>query len=203
MEGKYLEVFNKARPYLEIRDNIIHTEVAYAYAVQLLAAEGGDEEVVLPAVILHDVGWHFVPEELHLKAFGPHKPDLKLNRIHEVEGARKAREILEELGYDPVLIDEIAEIVLGHDSRREALSLNDAIVKDSDRLWRYSEQGLEIDPKRFGINQGVHAEWLKHCIDKWFYTETARTIAIREQRERAKTYPLPPKQDAQGSHQES
>lgn len=201
MEGKYLEVFIKARPYLEVRDNIIHTRVAYSFAVKLLAAEGGDEEVVLPAVILHDVGWSFLPEELHLKAFGPRKPDLELNRVHEVEGSRKAREILEELDYNPALVGEIVEIILGHDSREEALSLNDALVKDSDRLWRYSEEALSIDPKRFGIDPGVHADWLKHRIESWFYTETAKKLATEEQRLRAITYPLPPKQDARSGSQ--
>lgn len=196
MEGKYLELFNKARPYLETRDNIIHTTVAYSFALKLLDAEGGEADIVLPAVILHDVGWSFIPEQLHLKAFGPGESDLDLNRIHEEEGSRKAREILEEMGYEPALIDEISEIILGHDSREQPLSLNDAIVKDSDRLWRYSEDALRIDPKRFNIHPGIHAEWLKHQIDKWFYTETAKRLAMEEQSKRALTYPPPPCPDS-------
>lgn len=93
--------------------------------------------MVLPAVILHDVGWHSVPEHLHLKAFGPGPTDCEINRIHEAEGAKLARQVLEEVGYNPDLLEEIVEIVGGHDSRREALALNDAIVKDSDKLWRF------------------------------------------------------------------
>jgi HD superfamily phosphodiesterase len=191
MEAKFLSIFDLARPYLDTRDNELHTRVACRFARRLLDAEGGDENVVLPAVILHDIGWKTIPEELHLKAFGPGENDLSINRIHEVEGARLAREILEEFGYDSGLADEIAEIILGHDSRKEALSVNDAVVKDSDKLWRFSEEALEVDPPRFGIPAAVHAEWLKHQIDKWFITDTGRTIARAEQHARALTYGAP------------
>jgi HD superfamily phosphodiesterase len=181
MYGIYEEIYNLARPYLATRDNDIHTKIAYQFAIKLLDAEGGDEFVILPAVILHDVGWKAVPEDLQPKAFGPGSYDLELNRIHEVEGAAIAGRILEEAQYDPDLANEIVEIILGHDSRKESLSLNDAIVKDADKLWRFSEEALRIDPRRFGITPEVHAEWLKDQIDKWFFTETAKRMARTEQ----------------------
>jgi len=151
--------------------------------------------VVLPAVILHDTGWKSVPEELQLKAFGPGKRDREINRIHEVEGAKRAREILEQIDYDAELVDKVAEIVIGHDSRKEALSLEDSIVKDSDRLWRFSEEALEVDPARFGIHPALHAHWLGKQIDSWFYTETARSIARQEQKKRVEFYGPPPPQE--------
>jgi HD superfamily phosphodiesterase len=192
MEEPYRQIFNRARPYIETRDNVIHTTVAYSFALRLLDAEGGDPAVVLPAVILHDVGWKCVPEELQLKAFGPRARDTETRRIHEVEGAKIARTVLEEIGYDPRLVDEICEIIIGHDSRGEALSLNDSIVKDSDKLWRFSKEALEVDPKRFNIHPAVHTEWLKQQIDGWFFTGTARKLAVEEHRQRALTYGPPP-----------
>jgi HD superfamily phosphodiesterase len=141
-------------------------------------------------VILHDVGWKSVPEELQLKAFGPGKNDMDVNRIHEVEGAKIAREILEQVKYDPVLTDEIVEIIIGHDSRKGPLSHNDAIVKDSDKLWRFSEQALQIDPARFGIDPKVHNAWLKEQIDGWFITRTAGIIACQEQKLRAESFEI-------------
>jgi len=184
MEGKHTQILRLAKPLLETRENVLHTRIACSFARRLLEAEGGDEAVVLPAIMLHDIGWKSVPEELHLKAFGPRGNDLAINRIHEVEGARKAREILQQVGYDPELIDEICEIILGHDSRERALSLNDAIVKDSDKLWRFSADALRVDPKRFKVSPVVHAHWLGRQIDRWFITETARKIAGEEQRQR-------------------
>lgn len=180
MDDRYALIFALARPYLETRHNVIHTEIAYSFACSLLDAEGGDEDVALPAILLHDVGWKRVPEELHLKAFGPAVNDLELNRIHEVEGAKIAREILNKVGYDAALTDEIAEIIIGHDSRREPFSLNDAIVKDSDKLWRFSDEALKVDPVRFGIDPIVHVAWLKEQIEGWFITATAKRTAYHE-----------------------
>jgi len=185
MFGKYEEIYRLAQPYLATRNNELHTQVAYRFALKLIEAEGGNEEVVLPAVILHDVGWKAVPEDLHLKAFGPGFNDMEINRIHEVEGARIARQILEQVGYDPVLTDRISEIIFGHDSRTEPLSDDDAIVKDSDKLWRFSEPALEIDPVRFGIDPKIHLAWLKDQIDGWFITKTARATALLEVEQRA------------------
>ena len=191
MEKRYPEIYALAMQYLDTRDNETHTRTAFSFALKLLSAEGGDERVVLPAVMLHDLGWKFVPEDQQLKAFGPQGGDAELNRIHEVEGSKKAREILEQVNYDPDLIEEIVEIILGHDSRHEPLSLNDAIVKDSDKLWRFSEKGVGIDSARFGIPPMEHAEWLKQQIDKWFFTETAKRLARDEHRLRALFYGPP------------
>lgn len=185
MEPMYLRIFERAKAFLDTRDNELHTRIASAFAEKLLEAEGGDARVVLPAILLHDVGWKMVPEELQLTAFGPGHNDMTINRIHEVEGAKIARRLLEELGYDPKLMDEIVAIILEHDSRLKPLSLNDAIVKDSDKLWRFTAEALQVDPKRFGIDPGVHTRWLKLQIEGWFITETGKRLARQEQRERA------------------
>ena len=192
MKERFPEIFRLAEPYLQTRDNELHTRIAYSFALKLLDAEGGDPEVVLPAVMLHDLGWMTIPEDLQLKAFGPGENDMELNRRHEVEGARIAGEILEQVGYDPERREEIVNIILGHDSREEPLSLNDAVVKDSDKLWRFSEQALGLDPKRFRIDPGVHTVWLGHQIAKWFLTETAKKLALEEQRARATSFGVPP-----------
>ncbi|MFC1836656.1 HD domain-containing protein [Thermodesulfobacteriota bacterium] len=196
MDGPYRPIWELAKPLLDTRDNIVHTTIAYSFALKLLEVEGGDEEVVVPAILVHDTGWKSIPPEQHLKAFGPGNVDLSLNRVHEEEGAKRAREILGQVDYDPQLTEQIVEIVLGHDSRKEALSLNDAIVKDSDKLWRFSAEALEIDPKRFRIDPAVHAEWLAHRIDGWFFTETAKKLAREEQRRRAEYYGPPKRKDS-------
>lgn len=192
MEHKHPQIYELAHPYLQTRDNELHTRISYSFAVRLLNAEGGDPEVVLPAIMLHDVGWKTVPEDLHLKAFGPGNNDMEINRRHEVEGARIAREILEAIRYDPTLTDEIVEIILGHDSRVQPLSLNDAIVKDSDKLWRFSAEALKVDPVRFGIDPAVHIVWLGHQIEKWLITDTGKQLALEEQRLRALSLGVPP-----------
>jgi HD superfamily phosphodiesterase len=182
MDEAFFKIFELASSFLDTRENEAHTRIAYAFAARLLSEEGGDPNVVLPAIILHDVGWKRIPEELQLSAFGPGEKDMKLNRIHEMEGAKIAGEILEQVNYPPHLTGEITEIILGHDSRKEAISLNDAIVKDSDKLWRYSAHGVQINFKRFTLTFPQHLNRLRNELDNWFLTRTGKNIAREELR---------------------
>jgi hypothetical protein len=178
LEGKYKEIFERAEPYLDTRENDIHTRIAYELARRLLAFyPDADEDIVLPAIILHDVGWKMVPEDKQVGAFGPYMKDEETRRLHEVEGARIAKEILESLNFDPVKIREIQSIIDGHDSRREAISLNDKLVKDADKLWRFSPVGFDINIKMFSIDQDKLWDRLVLFIDEWFFIPESRDLA--------------------------
>jgi HD superfamily phosphodiesterase len=140
----------------------------------------GDEKVVVPAILLHDVGWKAVPEHLQLTAFGPNRSNPEAARLHEVEGAKTARKILEELHYPPEKVDEICRIILGHDSRKRAISRSDRIVKDADKLFRYSRKGMAIDVNRFRTHRGDYLSYLERHIEKWFILSVSRQLAAME-----------------------
>jgi hypothetical protein len=176
--GRYSRVYELALPYLDTRDNDIHVQISFDFATQLVAAYPmADERVVLPAIILHDIGWKMIPEEMHLTAFGPKMTRGDLRRQHEIEGARAAGEILAMLDEFADVKDEIVAIIDGHDTRREAISLNDQLVKDADKLWRFSSVGSRIDSNRFGIGWSEHVSWLGQQIDGWMFTETGSHLA--------------------------
>jgi HD superfamily phosphodiesterase len=176
----YQKIFEKAKPFLHTRKNLIHTKIALQYALKLLKSEKGDEGVVIPAVLLHDVGWNAIPEHLHLTAFGPNPSNPKLTRGHEVEGSKIAGVILDKLHYPPKKMKEICQIIQGHDSRKRPLSWNDRIVKDADKLWRYSRRGMAIDLDRFQIPRPKYLVFLEGTIDRWFLTPTGKEIAKKE-----------------------
>jgi hypothetical protein len=173
-------IFKKAEPFLHTRKNLIHTKIALHYVLKLLKFEKGDEGVVIPAIILHDVGWNAIPEHLHLTAFGPNPSNPKLARVHELEGAKIARAILEKMHYPPEKVNEIFRIIQGHDSRKRPISASDRIVKDGDKLTRYSRKGMAIDLGRFHIPRQEYLVFLEAIIDHWFLTPTAKRIAKRE-----------------------
>lgn len=187
MDETFLKIFDLARPFLDTRENEEHTRIACDFAERLLLKECGDPDVVIPAIILHDVGWKSIPEELQLTAYGPGEKDRALNRIHEQEGAGVAEEILEAVNYPRHLIGEITGIVLGHDSRKEAISVNDAIVKDADKLWRYSEHGVSLGVKRFEMTFPQYLERLRTHLEGWLLTETGKRIAREELRARERS----------------
>ena len=180
------KIYQLAKPYLSTRHNDVHTEISIQFAYKLLAVEGGNEAIVLPAVILHDVGWKKVPEELHLKAFGPNANSPEFNRLHEVEGVKIARNILKRVNYAEEKISEIIEIIDGHDSRQEAMSRNDRIAKDADKLWRYSKEGFKIDIERFEESYAQGLNRLRRNLHRWFFTETGKKLANEELLEREK-----------------
>jgi len=174
------KIFEKAKPFLRTRKNLIHTKIALRYAIKLLEEEPGDEEIVIPAILLHDVGWKTIPEHLHLTAFGPNPSNPKLTKVHELEGAKIARSILEGLRYSPEKVKEICRIIQGHDSRKRPISRNDRIVKDSDKLTRYSRKGMAIDLDRFRISRQRYLLFLERIIDQWFLTPAGKNVAKKE-----------------------
>jgi HD superfamily phosphodiesterase len=176
----YKKIYKLAKPFLRTRKNLIHTKIALRYALKLLKSEKGDEGVVIPAIILHDVGWSAIPENLHLTAFGPNPSNPKLARVHELEGAKIAKPLLGKLHYPPAKIKEICQIIQGHDSRKRPLSWNDRMVKDADKLTRYSRKGMTIDLNRFHIPRREYLVFLEAIVDHWFLTPTGKEIARKE-----------------------
>ena len=177
------ELFRRAEPYLEMRGDLLHTRVAHRYALILLGKEGGDRAVVEPAVILHDVGWsRLKPDEIRA-AYGVlarGERAARLNRVHEVEGAAIARKILEETGYDPALIEKITLIIERHDSGKHPGSLEERIVKDADRLWRFSREGYYHEMERQNLSHQVRHDFLVKHMDNWFFTGTGMDLARAE-----------------------
>jgi len=184
MPEQYRMIKKLAESYLRTRKNDIHTEISTRFAYRLLEGEAGDEDIVIPAILVHDVGWSQVPEELQLKAFGPKATLPEWNRVHEVEGVRIARKILEEAGVELRKIEEILVIIEGHDSRKEGISLNDKLVKDADKLWRYSREGVEINRRRYDYSFDHYLERLRSHLEGWFLTDSARQVAKTEMAER-------------------
>lgn len=178
MEDIYDKIQNKAKHFLNTRHNDVHVPLSYAFARKLLSHyPEGDEEVVLPAILLHDVGWKMVPEDKQLDAFGPTVKDSEAQRFHEAESVRIAKEILTSLNYNQKKMLEIMAIIDGHDTRDEILSLDDSLVKDADKLWRYTSIGVSIDHKRFGIERDAYLGYLENMIERWFFTPEAKRMA--------------------------
>jgi len=186
MRPIYQRIYEHARPFLRTRNNLVHTKISLRYAFRLLIEEKGDEAVVIPAILLHDVGWKVIPENLQITAFGPNLSNPELTKIHEVEGAKIAREILKALRYPPGKVKEICRIIGGHDTRQRPVSRNDRIVKDSDKLWRYSRKGLAVDLDRFHIARRSRLDFLEEHIEKWLFLPAARQLAREELAQRKK-----------------
>ncbi len=172
------EVFRLAAPHLQVRDNERHTWDALGFALRLLEKYESDREVVGLATILHDVGWIALSKEQLSKGWGP-SPDIAILRLHEEAGMETAGRILGEVGCDRAVAEKVIAIIDGHDSRTSTFSLDDKVVKDADKLTRYSvgfwtiSHLLSIAPDRL-------AGQLERLIDQWFFLGLSRSMAREE-----------------------
>ncbi len=182
--GEFIRgLFQDAEPYLSVRGDVLHAKISHGYALALMREEGGDPRIIEPAVILHDVGWSCLTPDAIKGAYGVkaggHESHT-LNRIHEAAGERIAREILKGYSYDSDLISIIASIIRTHDSGKQVRSMEEAIVKDADKLWRFSETGFSTEFKRQEITALDLYRHLESHVREWFFTNTALRIAEEE-----------------------
>ncbi|WP_166875513.1 HD domain-containing protein [Salinibacterium sp. ZJ450] len=170
-------IWERAAAYLHVRNNDTHTLYAYGIARALLAVTpDADEEVVLCAILLHDTGWSTVAEHEILEAIAPGGGRPDLIRKHEIEGARIARDILHHLDYDADMIERVVAIIDGHDSRLTALSVEDAIVKDADKLWRVTPHGIATVCGWFGLTRDESLRITAARVQGSLFTDAARTM---------------------------
>lgn len=170
-------LWHAARPWLDVRSNDVHTLIAWRLARALLALRpGADEAVVLPAILLHDTGWKKMPQDKLAKAVGPKPQFPELQRDHELAGVEIGWDILRRLGLG--LNDAaILGIVDGHDTTRAARSPEDAIVKDADKLWRFTPHGVATIGGWFETPAPDTLSMLEDFVLPSFLTPEARTMA--------------------------
>jgi HD superfamily phosphodiesterase len=185
------DLFKQAEPYLKMRNDVIHTRIAHGFALLLLEKEGGNRNIVEPAIILHDVGWSALKPEDITHAYGilaTGAKARKLNRIHEIQGAMIAQEILTEQGYDATTIHKIVQIIERHDSGKNPETKEEKLVKDADKLWRFSRIGYHYELQRQATTHGDRHAFLSKKIDSWFFTPTAKALAEKELQARDKGF---------------
>ncbi len=177
-------------PLQDQRDDPGHAAVTLRYATVLLESEGGDEDVVVPAIILHDIGYSQLSKERRLTVFDRSKTDEQRRAVqleHQAAGVILAKGLLVKLEYHRDLVPEILEIISQHDTRKGFISKNEGLVRDSDKLWRFSKEAFEVGKRRPRTGSDTRLKDLEADIDKpgHFYSERARQIA-REQLEARK-----------------
>jgi len=112
MDNIYLEIWKLAKPYyLQGRVyDIPHVEWMMKQGDRIADLENFDKKLLLPIIILHDVGY---------SKSGQKNPNIKGKEskiLHMKEGAKIAREILEKINYDLDLTDKIVHYISVHDN---------------------------------------------------------------------------------------
>ena len=183
MKETFQQIWELAWPYQDKRDDSGHAEVTLHYAKILVGLENGNEDIVIPAMILHDVGWSQLTREEWLVVFNVEAKQEDKTAIqlkHQTAGVELARDILNKVGYPKETTDEILEIISQHDTREGFISKNEGLVRDADKLWRCSKIGFEAGnaktrlPREQSINR-LEADFKKQT---YFYSNSAKQLAI-------------------------
>jgi len=133
-----------------------HTLRAVAYGKILLAKEGGNPLVVIPALYLHDVGWSRVDFADFVSSPTKQKKDAESLLLHMQYGAQMGLDILRCLNYDQVLTNKIVSIIALHDAPKKILSMEDldaTIVFEADFLDKFGAEGDVRVLQMFGAQQ--------------------------------------------------
>ncbi len=98
-----------------------------------------DYDILIPLVVLHDVGYSKVP-----KNADPLKLDVR--KLHSVEGEKIAEKILKEVNYPKEKIKEIKRLILKHDNWAFGDSFSNEpvlrIFNNFDFMWIVSKKGF-------------------------------------------------------------
>lgn len=177
LNDKHLLIWDKVKPLLakvKKKDYVLHVEMVTKAMSELIKKEGGDSAILIPAALLHDVGWSEVPDHLQLAT----KKEDKVNagKQHIEKAPAIIRRILSELGYDPQAINEVIRVVLAHkytqpDNKDEQLLIDADTLSDTYKKSFYSDiNSYNTTPQ----------DALKFRSQNTFYTQTAKQIFKRE-----------------------
>ncbi len=184
--GNYTNVDNvwvAAEPFMRTRMNDVHLPLTLMYAEFILDTEPeADELVTRVAAMLHDVGWSRVDEEkIFTEGFRSDNfmtSDIRVQ--HEIYGCDIAREILPECGFDDEFITKVTDIIDGHDTRKESHSIEDSIMRDADRLWRFNPIGLSFSAEWFAKTPQEIRVMLEEKIMPEMITDAGKAMAQAE-----------------------
>lgn len=179
--ARYDPVWRKAEPYMRARKSDIHIPLSFAWAARLLEDySDADRDVCLLAILLHDIGWYAIDmEEIIEKGFsGPNMLQSDVRYRHEAEGVRMGTKVLQATGWDADIIAQVCEIIDGHDTRPDPRHLNDRIVRDADKLWRFEVTGIAVACDWFKLTPCAYADRLEDQKGK-LETEAGRKYATQ------------------------
>jgi len=184
LTSKEKAIWDAALPYQDKRNDRCHAEFVTYFTLKLTELLKGKGDITIPAAILHDIGWSQLPKS-ELKKFYDSigtEQELKLRKRHQEEGIKLAKKILTKCQYPRGLIKEILEIVSQHDTRKGFYSNEDGIVRDSDKLWRFTYPAMRIvmREKDYTFNQIKDLMSKEMNRKNFFYSYITKNIALLE-----------------------
>lgn len=148
LNRKYKKIFNLAKRYYKKgreKDKIHHLKVAEMMQ-GILKEVPLDEEIMMSAALLHDIGYAKIPEEKRKTHWAR-----KVKADHMKYGAEMAKEILSDADYPENKIKKICHAIAIHDNPELGIPIKTKeakVLKEADILWMTTEEAFWLDVKR-------------------------------------------------------
>jgi hypothetical protein len=163
-----------------------HTLRVVEYGRYLLEHEEGDEEIVIPTLYLHDIGWSIINFDDFRHASPERKRKTMSLSLHMKQGAVLAKKILDDFEYDPQKITTIISIIAIHDEPDKVFAMKDSsatLIVEADRMDRYGPESIKRFTIMFGKDYLRGEQWkiaaarLREGLGLWFKTKTGKALA--------------------------
>jgi HD superfamily phosphodiesterase len=194
MKEVFQNIWDLASPYQSKPEFRNHAKIVLEFAQVLVKIKKAKADIIIPAAILHDIGWSKVSEEERSVIFNKKKKYGKeyfaVRHKHQDAGVKLASQILAQVKYPKKLIESILEIISQHDTRKGFLSEEDGLMRDADKLSRFSKIEFWKDVKKNEYTPQQLYDRLKKHLDEehFFYSEEAKELARKELCDRKKEF---------------
>lgn len=181
-DGELDRLWAAVVPETRARGNDIHLPISLSFARRLCDAyPEADRTLVLVATLLHDTGWaHVDKDKIISDGFRGDWRKADIRYEHEREGCLVARRVLPPLGFAEEFIEAVCLIIDGHDTRQVAYSLEDALMRDADRLWRFDHAGIALASGWFDQDPARYTDRLETEIIPELITQAAVDMATAD-----------------------
>jgi hypothetical protein len=159
MKKSYDKIWKLAKPYYEKGRpmDMEHIKWMMLEAEKVCKKERIDDSILMPLVILHDVGYGISEDVYYNK---------KIKKLHMVDGKMIAINILQKINYPKDKIKKIAELIEIHDywiyGKYEFYKKNKIlwIFNDFDFLWLACPKGFKIMGEILGLDENDMKEYI-------------------------------------------
>ena len=184
---KFLPLWRSAQTLLKkgAPSDLVHAEEVINFLLSYKGKIKMDLDIFIPVAMMHDIGHSAILPE-HFRYVTGQEKILNGKLVHMLAGAKIARDILKQIGYNPKKSAEIVDMISMHDFEQlEGLggralynTVNKKIFHDIDSLDRFNNKRIK---KLFSLNPDKKRlkAYIKDQLKTFFYPEFQSIAAER------------------------
>lgn len=161
------------------KDYVLHSRMVVRAMQDILQSENEDPEIMIPAAMLHDIGWSKVSDQIVNLKTDAEKKEAEIAHIELA--ADLISEILGCLEYKQSEIEEITRVVQSHKSKTPGGDKRIECIVDADNLSDSYRESFYSDVKSYNTTPQNNFDFRSK---NKFFTSTAKEIFKRNMAER-------------------